>query len=61
MPRRVALPPPACGAAFGSVSNPSKATSFQHSSSSYVAHNFAADTTSPSPDAATTSLDEDRV
>lgn len=58
MPHRVALPPPACGAAFRSVS---KATSSQQSSSSYAAHNVAADTTSPSPDAATTSLDENQV
>ncbi|KAG6424767.1 hypothetical protein SASPL_115187 [Salvia splendens] len=60
VPRRIALPPPGHGAAFGSVSKPSKATSSQHSSSSYVAHNVAAYTTSPSPDAATTSLDENQ-
>ncbi|PIN03435.1 putative E3 ubiquitin ligase [Handroanthus impetiginosus] len=34
-PERVALPPPVYGAAFGSVSKPSRATSFQHSSSAY--------------------------
>ncbi|XP_042062067.1 E3 ubiquitin-protein ligase RGLG2-like [Salvia splendens] len=58
VPQRVARPPPACGAAFRSVS---KAMSSQHSSSSYVAHNVAADTTSPSPDTATTSLDENQT
>ncbi|KAL1564250.1 E3 ubiquitin-protein ligase rglg2 [Salvia divinorum] len=57
-PQRVALPPPVYGAAFGSVSKPSKATSFQHSSSSYYAHNVAADT---SPPAATTSLHENQT
>ncbi|XP_057767051.1 E3 ubiquitin-protein ligase RGLG2-like isoform X2 [Salvia miltiorrhiza] len=46
-PQRLALAPPVYGAAFGSVSKPSKAKDFQHSSSSYYPHNAAADTSPP--------------
>ncbi|KAH6830496.1 RING domain ligase2 [Perilla frutescens var. hirtella] len=57
-PRRVALPPPVYGANFGSVSKPSKAKSFQQSSSSYYPHNVAADT---APRPAPTSVYENQI
>ncbi|KAK6129352.1 hypothetical protein DH2020_036903 [Rehmannia glutinosa] len=46
---RVALPPPVYGAAFGFGSKPSRATSFQQSSSSYYEHNVSAKAAPPAP------------
>lgn len=59
-PQRVALPPPVYSAGFGSVSKPSKAKSFQQSSSSsYYPSNVAADPVSPPP--APTSVYENQI
>ncbi|KAL0351063.1 UNVERIFIED_CONTAM: E3 ubiquitin-protein ligase RGLG2 [Sesamum radiatum] len=47
-PERVPLPPPVYGAALSSASKPSRATSFQHSSSSYYERNVPVDA-APAP------------
>jgi E3 ubiquitin-protein ligase RGLG len=46
---RAALPPPVYGAGFGSVSKPSRATTFKHSSSSFYEHNIPKDAAPPAP------------
>ncbi|KAK6153107.1 hypothetical protein DH2020_012746 [Rehmannia glutinosa] len=49
IPERVALPPPMYGAAFSSNSKPSRANTFQHSSSSYYEGNVSADAAPSAP------------
>ncbi|XP_075501169.1 E3 ubiquitin-protein ligase RGLG2-like [Primulina tabacum] len=53
MPHRIALPPPVYGSAFGSNSKPSRATSFQQSSSSYYNQNHVSGSEAPSTSSST--------
>ncbi|KZV46434.1 hypothetical protein F511_17875 [Dorcoceras hygrometricum] len=52
-PRRIALPPPVHGAAFGSISKPSRATSFQHMTSSSYNQNHVSGSEAPSASSST--------